>query len=119
MPNIPQMIGNTAKFGGEFLLNLADPNRKRLQQAAQLQRQKYLYDMQNEMLRANNALNRGIEEAEIQAGATKLGHLSGYMKWAVLRRMFLACRDWGRDAATMQPSSPSRHHSNRHRHMRL
>ncbi|MHC4621693.1 MAG: hypothetical protein ACYTEQ_28460 [Planctomycetota bacterium] len=73
--NIPRALGSAGNFAGEWLLNLADPNRKRYQQAAELARQKMLYDVQGELMK-QSALNRAtIDAANIKAEQDKRAKL--------------------------------------------
>lgn len=71
MPDILRGIGNAAKFGGEWIQNIADPNRQKYQRATELAQQKYLYDQQNQAMRDNALNDTNIKIQQMQNEADK------------------------------------------------
>ncbi len=69
MANIPQAIGNAGRYAGEWLSNIADPQRQQFQRRQQLLRQRSLYDAQSEMSRQSALNTANIEQARIGAKA--------------------------------------------------
>lgn len=79
MPNIPQTLGNIGKFGGEWLLNMADPQRQQFKRAMELQRQRNVTGQANWLTQQSilhrNALEmqegrQAAESAQNEARAT-------------------------------------------------
>lgn len=76
LPAIGRTLGNVGKFGGEWLMNMADPQRQQFQRQMQWQRQRDFLDQQNWLAR-QSVLHKS---AMTVLGAEQNAPMSEYQK---------------------------------------